>query len=92
LVEEYGLTKRFFNSEQLKVVVVVIADFLIEAKRAGKPVMGAWIWQAAPIGEQGKLLHKGPPIMEYSWQFCGQPVVLCLASRETVSSTSSKPQ
>jgi hypothetical protein len=51
LVEEYGLTKRFFNNEQLKVVVAVIADALIEAKRAGKPLMGAWIWQAAPIGE-----------------------------------------
>lgn len=50
LVEEFGLTKRFFTVNETKVVVAVVADAVIAAKRAGKPFMGAWIWQAAPIG------------------------------------------
>jgi hypothetical protein len=50
VLEEFGLTKRFFTLNETKVVVAVVADALIAAKRAGKPLMGAWIWQAAPIG------------------------------------------
>lgn len=52
MVEEFGLTKRFFTVQESKVVVAVVADALIAAKRAGKPFMGAWIWQAAPIGKR----------------------------------------
>lgn len=52
VVEEFGLTKRFFTVQESKVVVAVVADALIAAKRAGKPFMGAWIWQAAPIGKR----------------------------------------
>lgn len=51
VVEELGLTKRFFSVEKTKVVVAVLADALIAAKRAGKPLMAAWLWQAAPPGE-----------------------------------------
>jgi hypothetical protein len=50
VVEEYGLTKRYFDTEQIKVVVAVVADALIASRREGSPLMGAWIWQAAPIG------------------------------------------
>jgi hypothetical protein len=50
VVEEFGLSKRFFTLEETKVVVAVVADALIAAKRAGKPLMGAWLWQAAPPG------------------------------------------
>jgi len=52
VVEEFGLTKRFYGTEEAKVVVAVVADALIAAKRAGKPLMAAWLWQAAPPGEQ----------------------------------------
>jgi hypothetical protein len=51
VVEEFGLTKRYFDSQQIKVVVAVVADALIAAEREGTPLMGAWIWQAAPIGK-----------------------------------------
>jgi len=51
LVEEFGLTKRFFSLEETKVVVAVVADALIAAKRAGKPLMAAWLWQAAAPGQ-----------------------------------------
>jgi hypothetical protein len=53
IIEEFGLTKRFFTLNETKVVVAVVADALIAAKSAGKPLMGAWIWQAAPIGTLG---------------------------------------
>lgn len=52
MVEEFGLTKRFFSIEETKVVTAVVADALIAAKQAGKPLMAAWFWQAAPPGEQ----------------------------------------
>lgn len=51
MVEEFGLTKRFFNATEVKVVVAVVADALIAAKKGGTPLMSAWLWQAAPIGE-----------------------------------------
>lgn len=51
VVEEFGLTKRFFGTEEAKVVVAVVADALIASKRAGRPLMAAWLWQAAPPGE-----------------------------------------
>jgi hypothetical protein len=50
IIEEFGLTKRVYGQEEAKVVVAVVADALIAAKRAGKPLMGAWIWQAATPG------------------------------------------
>jgi hypothetical protein len=51
VLEEFGLTKRFFTLRETKVVFAVVADALIAAKRAGKPFMGAWLWQAAPVGK-----------------------------------------
>lgn len=51
MIEEFGLSKRFFGAEEAKVVLAVVADALIAAKRAGKPLMGAWLWQAATPGE-----------------------------------------
>jgi hypothetical protein len=60
-VEEFGLTKCFFTTTEVKWWwLAVVADALIAAKRAGKPLMvrachshalkGAWLWQAAPTG------------------------------------------
>jgi hypothetical protein len=34
----------------MKVVVAVVADALIASKRANKPLMGAWLWEANPPG------------------------------------------
>lgn len=55
MIEEFGLTKRFINATEVKVVVAVVADALIAAKKDGTALMSAWLWQAAPIGEDHKL-------------------------------------
>lgn len=55
MIEEFGLTRRFYGEEEMKVVVAVVADALIASKRAGRPLMGAWLWQANPPGVCGAL-------------------------------------
>ena len=41
----------YLGEEERKVVFSVVFDKLIEAKRAGKPFMGAMFWNAALSGE-----------------------------------------
>lgn len=53
MIEEFGLSKRFFGDVERKVVFAVVAYALVAAKQAGKPLMGAMFWQAATSSECG---------------------------------------
>ncbi|KAI8465905.1 MAG: glycoside hydrolase superfamily [Monoraphidium minutum] len=50
ILEEFGLTGRFFDEEQRKAVFAVVFDHLIRAKRAGRPFVTALFWSAARPG------------------------------------------
>lgn len=54
MLEEFGLSYRFFGEEERKVVFAVVADAVIAAKRAGRPLMGAMFWNAAYGGKRQK--------------------------------------
>lgn len=55
VLEEFGLSYRYFGEEERKVVVAVVADAVIAAKRAGRPLMGAMLWNAAFGGKLNEL-------------------------------------
>jgi hypothetical protein len=46
VIEEFGISRRFFGEEEQKVVVAVVVDALIAAKRAGSNLKGALLWSA----------------------------------------------
>jgi hypothetical protein len=46
-----GLTQRFFDLEETKVVFAVVFNHLIESKRAGKSMVAALFWGAKNPGE-----------------------------------------
>jgi hypothetical protein len=46
VIEEFGISRRFFGEEEQKVVAAVVADALIAAKRAGRNLKGAMLWSA----------------------------------------------
>jgi hypothetical protein len=46
VIEEFGTSRRFVGEEEQKVVVAVVADALIAAKRAGRNLRGALLWSA----------------------------------------------
>lgn len=50
LVEEFGLSHRFYSEEERMVVFAVIFDMLIDAKKSGRPFVGAMFWQAVKEG------------------------------------------
>ena len=52
MLEEFGTTTSNLDEEERKVVFSVVFDKLIEAKRAGRPFMGAMFWNAALWGER----------------------------------------
>eukprot|EP00775_Hariotina_reticulata_P002089 gene2089-2407_t len=47
VVEEFGLSIRFHDDEERKVVFAIVANALIVAKRAGQPLKAAWFWNVA---------------------------------------------
>jgi hypothetical protein len=51
VLEEFGTTTSNMGEEERKVVFSVVFDKLIEAKREGKPFMGAMFWNAVLWGE-----------------------------------------
>jgi len=51
VVEEFGLSVRFHNDEERKIVFAIMADVLIAAKKAGQPLKAAWFWNVAIAGE-----------------------------------------
>ena len=51
VLEEFGTISSLMDEEERKVVFSVVFDKLIEARRTGKPFMGAMFWNAALWGE-----------------------------------------
>jgi hypothetical protein len=58
--EEFGISRRFefVGEEEQKVVVAVVADALVAAKRAGRNLMGAMLWSATLPSECGLWLRQ----------------------------------
>jgi mannan endo-1,4-beta-mannosidase len=53
IVEEFGLTTRFFDQEQVKAVVALVLDRVVRSKQQGGALAGALIWGLVPPGSGG---------------------------------------
>lgn len=53
IIEEFGLTERFFDRSQVQVVVAVVLDRVVRSKQQGKALAGALIWGLVPPGSGG---------------------------------------
>lgn len=50
LVEEFGLSERFFSSSEASAVAAVVLDRLVRSKQSGGALAGALIWGLLPPG------------------------------------------
>jgi mannan endo-1,4-beta-mannosidase len=53
IVEEFGLSSRFFDAEQTKAAVAVVLDRLVKSKQRGGALAGAMLWGLVSDGEGG---------------------------------------
>ena len=50
IIEEFGLSSRFFDAEQTKAAIAVVLDRLVASKLKGGKLVGAMIWGLVPPG------------------------------------------